>query len=964
MAAPFVLIAVAARAPAQTASIGANFTTMTVRGVQQLGEGFSVPPDTTGVVGPNHFVQYNNGGMAIFNKDGSVATPLMSETSFWQNKVGFTNAQAQTANGDPRLVFDPLSGRYFALVFTSGSSNNQLFLARSDTADPTGSWKGVIIAPSTGLFADFPTLGVDRNGISISVNNFNSGGGFSRVDLYSIPKTSLLTATPTLANMTTFTNTATGFTTQPINNFNLNQNSSSTGLLLSGGSSGGTLRITNLNGSGGAGATLSGTVTRTMVNGASPPNVFGPNAAKTALSNTEIDTGDARFGSTVYRVGDLVYMVRHVSVNGGDQSGIRVMVYNATTQTILNEQTIGGTSDPNFNSFYPSIAANANGDFVIGYTRTGLVPGDPAASRWLSSYATVGHLSTGGGLTFSSPIELYAGERDYVSFQGTSGPNRWGDYSATNLDPADPGIFWTTQEYASSTTTTSSTTNWATRATELMPTVTGEKRWSSIDANTPRGITGNFATAANWYGGAAPSSTDHVIFSRNGDGTAASGYTVTMPTGNTSVDRASVRQGFVTLAINPGDSLTLTSTDPTKPSLSVAEYLGTANLTVTGGGTLTTVTTTVGAGINSDASTNGVSGAVNASNCSLTITGAGTTWNNTVNVFVGGSSSAAGGTGSLTVSNGAVANVSGTTVLYNQNVGNPVNRLTVTGATYNTAQLANIGTANFLPIVDLTNSSSNLVVNGAGTSNFSGQIIGAGNLTKSGAGTMTLFSANTYTGTTTINGGTLQLLGAGSIRSSSQIISNATFNVSAVSNFTIGAVATQELSGSGGVTGSVTVASGSTIRGGQNNGSVVDNLTVQGNVTVNAGGKFGADLANLASGSGSYTRDRLIVDGAGRTLHFDAPFTIQLINDAALTFAGTYTITLATATNGATIDSANLSSFTISSANFSAFENTSLVVNGNDLQLTFTPVPEPATVFAIGAGVLGIGTYLRRKKKK
>ena len=29
--------------------------------------------------------------------------------------------------------------------------------------------------------------------------------------------------------------------------------------------------------------------------------------------------------------------------------------------------------------------------------------------------------------------------------------NRWGDYSATTPDPADPQVFWTTQEYVAST---------------------------------------------------------------------------------------------------------------------------------------------------------------------------------------------------------------------------------------------------------------------------------------------------------------------------------------------------------------------------------------------------------------------------------------------------------------------------------------------------------------------------------
>ncbi|MCD9087686.1 autotransporter domain-containing protein [Stenotrophomonas sp. SY1] len=80
-----------------------------------------------------------------------------------------------------------------------------------------------------------------------------------------------------------------------------------------------------------------------------------------------------------------------------------------------------------------------------------------------------------------------------------------------------------------------------------------------------------------------------------------------------------------------------------------------------------------------------------------------------------------------------------------------------------------------------------------GTATQTGAISGTGNLLKADVGTLALTSANTYTGETTIAGGTLALSGAGSIAQSSRVVADGIFDISAATS----PVSIQRLAGSG-----------------------------------------------------------------------------------------------------------------------------------------------------------------------
>jgi hypothetical protein len=159
-----------------------------------------------------------------------------------------------------------------------------------------------------------------------------------------------------------------------------------------------------------------------------------------------VDTGDARVGSSpVVRDGHL-WFTHSGGVPWALPNRTAVFWYEidpAAAETMGEPIVQSGVLDggPGVHHYYPSIAVNAANDAVVGFSRS-------SATTFIAAAAATRAAGDPAG-TMGPVLTLKAGEDGY--FKTFGGPfNRWGDYSASGVDPADDLTFWTIQQYAES----------------------------------------------------------------------------------------------------------------------------------------------------------------------------------------------------------------------------------------------------------------------------------------------------------------------------------------------------------------------------------------------------------------------------------------------------------------------------------------------------------------------------------
>ncbi|MEM9378953.1 MAG: hypothetical protein AAGB93_03310 [Planctomycetota bacterium] len=371
----------------------------------------SIPPDTCGVAGTDHFVAAVNSNLSAWRKDTQMrvlSTPLQS---FWGASVG-----------DPRIAYDFANDRWVAIATPF---NNRIYIAYSLTNDPTGAWfKASFNAAQgsdTGRWVDYPTLGVDSRGIFIGAFMV---GNPARMTIFAIDKAPLLSSSPSLGTITAFRNLSFNGAIQHA----VQYTDPGVSYLVSTRTSG-TLRLRTI-----TPPMTSPTLQTDTITGAG--GYSNPPDAPALGSGVNIDTADTRLMNAVFVDGSI--WTTHCVASGG-RAAAKWYEINPVAQTVLQS---GVVNDPSLSYYYPSIAADGNGNVVMGFSGSD-------ASIFPSAYYT-GRVAADPPGQMGVPVLYSAGLGPYTVLDGI-GRNRWGDYSVTSLDPVD-GTFWTIQERSSSLT--------------------------------------------------------------------------------------------------------------------------------------------------------------------------------------------------------------------------------------------------------------------------------------------------------------------------------------------------------------------------------------------------------------------------------------------------------------------------------------------------------------------------------
>jgi hypothetical protein len=420
-----------------------------------------LPPDPTGDIGPNHYVQAVNLAFAIYDRKGNkLYGPADINTLF----AGMGGACQTSNDGDPIVLYDQLADRWLISQFALPSYPRGPFyqcIAISQTPDPTQSWYRYQFTVSNSKMNDYPKFGVWPDGYYMSVNQFNQGrltwGGqgvvvFERdkmlqgqtarmvyFDLYN-----------TDANLGGMLPADWDGATQPPagapNPFTIVDDDAW-------GYSPDQLQIWNFKVDWTTPASSTFTRVGTLVvNGFDSNMCGGSRNCIPQPGGTKVDAiADRLMYRTQYRnfgTHQTLVLNHTVDVNSADLAGVRwyELRNSGSGWSIFQQGTyslLDGTQ-----RWMGSIAMNGAGQIALGYSASGT-----------SLYPSVKFT---GRLPYDPPGQMTQGENTIVAGAGfqTHSSGRWGDYSQMSVDPTDDCTFWYTQEYYN---TPNSSAGWQTR---------------------------------------------------------------------------------------------------------------------------------------------------------------------------------------------------------------------------------------------------------------------------------------------------------------------------------------------------------------------------------------------------------------------------------------------------------------------------------------------------------------------
>ncbi len=422
--------------------------------VALLGSGQTrVPPDTQVAAGPTDLMELDNATGSVWTKSGTLVSSFSLDRFF-----GVPAEDAGMGAFDPRVLYDAASGRWFASASATDPTNtyNQVFVAVSQTSDPTGAWTVYTIESNAyGTLYDQPMIGVSGNKVVLSWNDFSygyflgqetwvlqksdllAGGAAAGVDFG--PDASRFRLVPALESGT---NTA-YLVYNNSDPYNLVENTGYPAL--------GVVAIT--------GTPAQGNVSWNEWDPAMAPTSVPPSAIQPG-GGPGITTDDDRLLSAVWQNGVLWTAGNDACTPqgaGSTQSCLRLIQVSTAEggATILQDFDV---SAPGVSMYYPAVGLDGSGNLFVAFSQS--------SASLFASVAALVRLAGAAPDTIGPVQVVEPGQGVYCGFDcsGGAGTNRWGDYSAVSVDPSNPSQVWVAGEYAASST---SQGDWGTAAQAL-----------------------------------------------------------------------------------------------------------------------------------------------------------------------------------------------------------------------------------------------------------------------------------------------------------------------------------------------------------------------------------------------------------------------------------------------------------------------------------------------------------------
>lgn len=390
------------------------------------------PPDTNGVVGPNHFVQSVNTAVGIFSKSTGARLSAFTFDDFFANS-GTAECDANNG-GDPTVVYDVPSGKWIIADFAWLDVDNGPFfecIAVSSGTDPVAAtWTFYSLPAGDGRFPDYPKFGSGPDAVFFTTNNFQ-GNTYTGAGVYALRRSTLGSPTLQVQHLTT---SSSFFSLLPAN-------------LVDAAPAPGPEYVTSV---------WSGRlrVWRLTVNWTTPSSTTFTSIANIAVSYSSqgsiptpgesVDSLSPRAMNKAQQRNGSLWLTQTVRTGGRAAVRWYEVIGLTGTPSIRQQSTFAPDS---LNRWMPSLAVDKQGNLAVGYN-TGSRTVNPGIR-----YA---------GRLVGDPLNTL-GQAETSLVAGTGAPsngnfNRWGDYSEMSVDPVDGCTFWFTGEYYATTGA-----NWQTR---------------------------------------------------------------------------------------------------------------------------------------------------------------------------------------------------------------------------------------------------------------------------------------------------------------------------------------------------------------------------------------------------------------------------------------------------------------------------------------------------------------------